>query len=326
MGSYVPFGTSSILLPLSFTILALCFIIFLLNRSPLRSKKTVPPSPPRLPIIGNLHQIGSHPHRSLRSLAQIHGDVMLLHFGRIPVLVISSAEMACEIMKTQDLVFANRRKTRMKEKLLYDHKDVAAAPYGEYWRQIKSLCVVHLLSTKRVQSFRAVREEETAYMIERIKKTCSSSPINLSEVFARLANDVVCRSALGRKYNASEGGTKFKDLLGEFGELLGSFDVGDYISWLGWINHVSGLYARADRVAKELDNFLDEVVEQHRGGSGDGRDENTSKDFVDFLLWIQKENIAGFQIDATSIKALILVFTSLIIIIIIIINKIAQIL
>ncbi|KAJ9140242.1 hypothetical protein P3X46_030914 [Hevea brasiliensis] len=274
MLSYVQPGTSSLLLPLSFTILALCFIVFLLKRYPLRSKKTLPPCPPGLPIIGNLHQIGLHPHRSLRSLAQTHGDIMLLHLGSVPVLVISSAEMAREVLKTHDLVFADRPKSRMNGKLLYDQRDVAAAPYGEYWRQMKSLCVLHLLSTKRVQSFRDLREEETAYMIERVKKSCSSSPINLSEVFARLTNGVVCRSALGRKYNAAEGGTKFKELLGEFGELLGCFDVGDYISWLGWINHVNGLYARAEKVAKEFDDFLERVVQEHITGSDDGRHEN----------------------------------------------------
>ncbi|KAF2282869.1 hypothetical protein GH714_043353 [Hevea brasiliensis] len=104
----------------------------------------------------------------------------------------------------------------------------------------------------------------------------------------------------------AEGGTKFKELLGEFGELLGCFDVGDYISWLGWINHVNGLYARAEKVAKEFDDFLERVVQEHITDSDDGRHENNSKDFVDVLLWIQKENNAGFPIDAASIKAIIL--------------------
>ena len=54
----------------------------------------------------------------------------------------------------------------MFDKLLYNYKDVSMAPYGEYWRQMKSILVLHLLSNIRVQSFHSVKEEETALMIE----------------------------------------------------------------------------------------------------------------------------------------------------------------
>ncbi|KAL7222751.1 hypothetical protein ACSBR1_024453 [Camellia fascicularis] len=103
----------------------------------------------------------------------------------------------------------------------------------EYWRLMRSLCVLQLLNNKRVQSLCAVREEEMALMIEKIKQSCSSSStmVNLSEMLVSLTNGVVCRVALGRKHN----GRKFKELLGEFVELLGVFDLGDYIPWLAWV-------------------------------------------------------------------------------------------
>lgn len=230
---------------------------------------------------------------------------MLLHVGSVPLLVISSAEMAREITKTHDLVFADRPRSTIAEKLLYQGKDVAAAPYGEYWRQMKGISVLHLLSNKRVQSFGHVRQEETALMIERIKKSSSSSsPVNLSEIFATLTNDVICRVALGRKQIATKQGRNFKELFRDFMELFG-INIGDYIPWLAWVNHVNGLNAKVERVAKELDNFLDEVVDEHM--RNDGWQREHKKDFVDVLLWIQKENTAGFPIDRTSIKALILV-------------------
>ncbi|KAK7822562.1 cytochrome p450 71a24 [Quercus suber] len=254
----VPNATSMLLQPFVLTILAFIFVLlfkwsFLPNRN---TQKNSPPSPSKLPIIGNLHQLGLQPHRSLQTLAQRHGPLMLLHFGSVPVLVVSSADAAEEIMKTQDLKFANRPKTSMFGKLMYNYKDVAMAPYGEYWRQMKSTLVLHLLSNKRVQSFHYV--------------------------FAKLTNDVVCRVALGKKYGGGEGGRKFKELLGEFMEL-------------------------AEKVAKQLDDFLEGVIEEHLNFEKKEGHDHALSDFVDVLFWIKKESVIGFPIDRVSIKALILI-------------------
>lgn len=277
-----------------------------------KTKKNLPPSPRKLPIIGNFHQLGSTPHRSLRSLAQKHGPLILLHLGRVPVLVASSSNAAHEIMKTHDIIFSNRPKSSIVDRLLYGSKDIAFSTYGEYWRQVRTIGVVHLLSANRVQSYRCVREEEVALMVENIKEISSSNRlVNLSETLVSLMNDVVCRVALGRKYGG-ESGRKFKELLREFMELLGTFCVGDYIPWLGWVDRVNGLHARVDRVANGFDEFLEGVVSEHMEKNkkkGEGNVEG--EDFVDILLEIQKEHALGFPVHRDTIKALILVKKSL---------------
>lgn len=108
---------------------------------------------------------------------------------------------------------------------------------------MKSICVSHLLTNKRVQSFRCVREDETKLMIEKINLSCStneSSVVNLTEMVVTLTTDVICRIALGRKYCGGEGGKMFKEILGEFMELLGRLVIGDYIPWLAWLSCVNG--------------------------------------------------------------------------------------
>ncbi|CAL9030936.1 unnamed protein product [Prunus brigantina] len=190
--------SSSFLQPLAFTLLVIFLVLLYTWYSSTKTttqKSSPPPSPPKLPIIGNLHQLGLYPHRSIQALSQCHGPLMLLHFGSVPVLLVSSAEAAREILKTHDLAFSGQPKSTIFEKLLYNYKDVASAPYGEYWRQVRSICVSNLLSNTRVRSFRSVREEETKSMIRNINDSSSSSSsvLNLSEMFVRLTNDVVCR-------------------------------------------------------------------------------------------------------------------------------------
>jgi cytochrome P450 len=235
---------------------------------------------------------------------------MLLHFGSQPVLVVSSAFAAREIMKIHDLVFSSRPKLSLARRLLYDSKDVAFSPYGEYWRQVRSICVLHLLSNKRVQSFRSVMEEETALMIDNVRsRSPSSSLINMTDMLVSLTNNIVCRVALGRKYDGAGEGKSFRELLAGLVELLGVSNVGDFIPWLAWINSITGLNAKVDKVAKEMDEFLGGVVEERmnrcKQENGDSKQEET-QDFVNILLEIQRENALGFSFQSDTVKALLL--------------------
>ncbi|KAF8378203.1 hypothetical protein HHK36_029540 [Tetracentron sinense] len=222
--------------PFSLSLLFFLTLFFLLRLR--RSRRlNLPPSPSKLPIIGNLHQLGTLPHRSLRALSKKYGPLMLLHLGQAPTLVVSSAEMAIEIMKTHDIALANRPITTAAKAIFYGCRDVGFAPYGEYWRQMRKICVQELLSVKRVQSLNYVREEEVAVMIKKISPSCSSgATINLSEILISVINNILCRSVLGRKYEEEEGKSKFGELSREVHVHLGAFSFGDFFPSLGWMD------------------------------------------------------------------------------------------
>ncbi|XP_042040162.1 cytochrome P450 71A6-like isoform X1 [Salvia splendens] len=288
-------------------LISTCFFLFFLHKwrrshSP-KPRTRLPPSPPKFPLIGNLHQLSSVPHRSLQSLSLRYGPLMLLHFGEVPVLIASSAEAAREIMKNQDLIFSNRPQLSIASRLFYNNRDVSFAPYGEYWRQIRSICVLHLLSNKRVQSYRGVREEETSLMVDKIRRLCASSKtVNLSDVMTSLTNDVICRVALGKKYGL---GSDFKEAFAEFGVLLGILPLWEYIPWLRWMRRFDGLDKRADRAATKMDGFLETVIQEHRvreRREGDGGE----LDFVDILLDFQRENGSRTPVEDETIKAIVL--------------------
>jgi cytochrome P450 len=287
------------------------FIILLLLTSLVKwfrnPQKNLPPSPSKLPIIGNFHQLGSHPHRSLQKLAQKHGPVFLLHLGQAPVLVVTSPDAAREIMKTHDQIFSSRTKATVTSILLYGCKDMAFTPYGEYWRQVKSIGVLNLLSNKRVQSYTTVREEETRVMVDKIREASNNNQvINMTDLFSSLTNDVVSRVALGFKISQGEKGRRFKVLMGEFGLLLGALCIGDYVPWLWWVDRVNGLIGKVERLAKEVDEFLQVMVDDHLEKMKKGESQEDGKNFLEILLDIQREDKLGFPISTDTIKALIL--------------------
>ena len=79
---------------------------------------SLPPSPPRLPVIGNLHQVRRLPYRSFQALSNKYGPLMLLHLGHRPTL--SSVDLVKEITKNHDIIFSNQPKATASDVLFYE--------------------------------------------------------------------------------------------------------------------------------------------------------------------------------------------------------------
>ncbi|CAL9134670.1 unnamed protein product [Musa acuminata var. zebrina] len=292
-------------------VLPLSFLLLLrlgLKRNNLRARTHgMPPSPPKLPFIGNFHQLGSHPHRSLHALSQKHGPLMLLRLGQVPTLVVSSPDGARDVMRNHDQVFASRPALKPAKVLFGGTTDLAFAPYGDSWRQLRKICAFHLLSSIRVQSYRLIRQEEVGFMIRKISSQASpTTSVDMSEIFYSFANDMLCRVVSG-KFNREEGrNVLLGELIREFSVLLGKFYVGDYFPWLGWVDVLFGSMERVNKSKKRWDDLLDGVIQEHEDRSAAEGDDG-EKDFVDVLLSL-REDPGGNHALLTSqtIKALLI--------------------
>ncbi|KAK9104312.1 hypothetical protein Scep_021156 [Stephania cephalantha] len=225
----------------------------------------LPPSPFKLPFIGNLHQLGSSPHRSLRALSRNHGPLMLLHLGQVPTLVVSSPDTAREVLKTHDHIFSSRPNLKIGNKFTYG-KSLAFVPHGEYWRQIRKIYVLRLLNSIRVRSFRATREEETACLIETIERSSSSSVdnlVDLTEILFMYVNGIVCRATIGRKFSDKRELKRLRKMLDDMSHLSTIFDVGNWIPSLSWVNYFNGVNAMVEKKYEEGNEFLESIVEEH---------------------------------------------------------------
>jgi len=294
---------------------ALVSLLFLATRRKLSSdgRRRLPPSPPGLPLLGHLPLLGPLPHRKLQAMAAKHGPVMLLRLGRVPTVVASSAAAAQEVMKTHDLAFASRPRARMAERLVYG-RDMAFAPYGEGWRQARRVCVLHLLSQRRVHAFRHAREQEAAAMVARVRRA-SPGGVNVTALIISYTNGVISRAAFGDQGRFGvDDGEKLTQLFADFEELLGTVTIGDFVPWLAWVDALMGLGAKAARTSAQMDALLERVIADHRQRRRDGRREDDGhRDFVDVMLDVNDEadkNAAdGFVFDNVAIKAIVLVRT-----------------
>lgn len=115
--------------------------------------------PHGLPFIGNLHQINySSLHTFLWQLSKSYCPIISLQFSFIPAIVDSSASVAKEVRKTQDISFCNRPSFIGPKRLTYNYLDVTISHYNDNSRDMRKIYMFHLLSPKKVESFRYIRE------------------------------------------------------------------------------------------------------------------------------------------------------------------------
>ncbi|CAN1257000.1 Desmethyl-deoxy-podophyllotoxin synthase [Linum perenne] len=231
-----------------------------------------------------LHLLGSLPHRRLRDLAKSYGPhLMFLQLGETRNVVVSSAESARE--------------------------DVAFAPYGAYWRQLKKICTVELLSSKRVQSFRHVREEEVSRFVDRILlSTSAGGVVDLSKETRRYTSTVIARSAFGEKCGEAE---EFMRLLKDGMVLSGGFHVEDLFPSMTWLHVLFGARSRMEKVSRGFDRILSGIINEHkRRRRGHNDDVEERGDLVDILLKVQENGELEIPFTDDNVKAIILdVFT-----------------
>ncbi|KAL6216651.1 hypothetical protein ACLB2K_009872 [Fragaria x ananassa] len=94
-----------------FSALALIIFITVIHKLFISNKQkyhNLPPSPPSLPIIGHLHLLKQPVHRTLQSLSETYGKVLLLRWGSRKVLLLTSPSAAEECFTKNDIIFTNR--------------------------------------------------------------------------------------------------------------------------------------------------------------------------------------------------------------------------
>ena len=196
-----------------------------------RNGRKLPPGPRPLPIIGSLHMLTTLPHRGLRDLAQKYGPIMSLWLGQVPAVVVSSPEAAELFLKTHDIAFASRPIIQASEYLSYSSKGMAFTEYGPYWRNFRKLCTLQLLSRSKIESFAAMRRDEVGALVERLKEAAAAGEmVDVSAKVRELIEDITYKMILGRNKDEKH---DLKKIIEESTELLGAFNLADFVPYLG---------------------------------------------------------------------------------------------
>ncbi|XP_050207096.1 cytochrome P450 71D11-like [Mercurialis annua] len=264
----------------------------------------LPPGPPKFPIIGNLPQLnGALPHHKLRDLAKKYGPVMQLKIGEVPTVIVSSPETAKQVLQTHDAIFAYRPTLMVADIMFYKAADIIFAPCGDYWKQLRKICMLELFNSKRVELFRPIREEEVANLIKSI--SCSArSPINLSKMVRSLPSTITARAAFGSKCLLYQ--EEFIQITKEILDIMAGFGLADLFPSIKLLSTITGVRYRLKKLHKRVDFVLEKIIDGHRISRDESNISIEDEDIVHVFLKLQEQGNLEFPLTTDSIKAVIL--------------------
>ena len=129
------------------------FTYYLLRWSRIGLAKIEPILVGAWPIIGHFPLLGGTqpPHITLGAMANKYGPIFTIKLGLHPVLVLSSWEMAKECLTTNYLTVSSQPKLLVAKHLGYIYAIAAFSPYDPYWRELRKITTLELLSNRRLE-------------------------------------------------------------------------------------------------------------------------------------------------------------------------------
>ncbi|CAN8267560.1 unnamed protein product [Cochlearia groenlandica] len=268
----------------------------------------LPPGPYGLPLVGNLPFLKPDLNVYFLDLAKKHGPIFKLRLGAKLAIVITSSDLAREILKTNDVIFANHDVTAVSLVNMYGGIDMALLPYGPRWRMLRKLCVNKILSNARLDASIGLRRGETRrtvrYLADRAR---FGSPVNLGEQIFLMILNVVTQMLWGGTVEEEEReivGSEFSKLVAEMSDLLMKPNVSDYFPVLARFD-IQGLAKRMRGPAQKMDRLFDRVINQRIGIDRES-DQGKGEDFLEVLLKIKGKEDKEIDLTMNDVKALLM--------------------
>ncbi|GKA49103.1 cytochrome P450 71A1-like protein [Tanacetum coccineum] len=145
---------------------------------------------------------------------------------------------------------------------------------------MRKIFTIHLLSSKRVQSSRYIREDEVSLAMKKIHKLAlSSKHINLTELMMNVTSTIVMRVGFGKTYEE---------------------DMNEGEHWL------TGKTDRLEKCFQDLDSFYQSLIDERLNAQNANSHDQEDQDIMDILLQLKKDQVSNpIELTNNHIKAML---------------------
>lgn len=251
----------------------------------------------------------------LAQMADRHGPAFTIRLGFQKIMVLSSWEMVRECFTVYDKAFSNRPSLTASKLLAYNSAMLGFSAYGAYWRDVRKIATVELLSNQRLDLLKHIRDYELRTSIRGLYNLWSSQGcpqngvvVDMKDWFGHLTLNILMKMVTGKRFKAEEAVQmrNCRKLNRRYVELLGAFAVSDAFPLTSWLD-IDGYKKAMRNTAKSFDELFSKLLDDHKQKRMSGEEEKQEQDFMDGML-NTVHDIKGFSFDAdTIIKATCLV-------------------
>ncbi|CAK8561218.1 unnamed protein product [Lathyrus sativus] len=298
-------STLSYLLIFTFSFLLLLKFLIPANKTNQKNHSKLPPGPSPLPIIGNLLKLGNKPHHSLANLSNIHGPIMTLKLGQITTIVISSADIAKEVLQTHDILLSNRTVPDALSVLNHDQYSLSFMRVSPRWRDLRKICNNQLFSNKTLDSSQGLRRRKLQKLLDDIRK-CSEveEAVDIGRVAFMTTINLLSNTFFSADFvHSAEEAGEYKEIVVSILKEVGVPNLSDFFPMLK-VFDLQGIRRRSvvsvRKVLTIFRRFVGERLKLREGTGSIGND-----DVLDALLNISLDD-GKIEMDKDEIEHLLL--------------------
>ncbi|XP_065649370.1 steroid 17-alpha-hydroxylase/17,20 lyase-like [Hydra vulgaris] len=246
--------------------------------------KKYPPGPIPIPIIGNLHLLGTEPHKTLALYSKKYGNVFSISFGMHRMVIISDIAATREALVQKATIFAGRSKSYVAQLVTRGYKDIAFMDYGPLWKVLRKVGHSSLkIYGEGCGRFEKLLAKESKELHKRILDK-SNSPMELKTEFGVAILNVICFIVFGERYQYSD--PAFIEILTTINNIVAGLSNTTAVDFLPGLRYLQ--FSEIKKLKSSLVIYfrlLHDQLKKHK----ETFDENNIRDFTDSIIKFSKD-------------------------------------
>ncbi|XP_015933346.2 geraniol 8-hydroxylase [Arachis duranensis] len=305
-------------LPMSLIITALFFTCIIVTKflrtlslhanTTKQNFKNLPPGPSFLTMMQNLVEFCNKPQQTLAKLAKLHApDIMLLKLIQSSTtIIISSPNIAKEVLQTNDLLFSDRTVPTIVTALDHHNYSLPFLPVCPLWKDLRKICNEQLFSTKVLDMSQGLRRKKLLDLLNDMQKYgLTGEAVDVGRAAFRACINFLSYTFVSEDFVESVENDKdeYKDIVSTLLKLSGTANVVDVFPVLK-VFDPQGLQRNTANYITMFFHRLDKLIDKRLKLREEGDNYVTNNDMLDTLLDISHQD--SEKMDREKIKHFLL--------------------